>query len=268
MNQKPSRQEILDERQHLFDAHRNFLSPAMENIEKIHADMLQSMALHCNRSYLLLNLNKGQFTHHYSCNSKYLNHFNIQTHDKENWQHILRLYPEEDLLPICETEIEYYKLLTTESIDLHHQLHLISIRRMMNPNGKYDIYLIRAYVIEFDVLGVPWLVLLEIEKLFAWDTSQFHQLHHLLILNKENNAVVKRMSSGKCKVLTNKELEVLQHAFEGNSIKLSANKLHIIESTVKNYRSTCKEKLNATSMDQAFSVAKSLRIIEEKKKSM
>ena len=86
------------------------------------------------------------------------------------------------------------------------------LQRFKNKIGNFDMYLVRVSVIEYDALGIPWILLIEAELLKEYNTDDYFAVRHFVLLNKENGEMEKHFDDLNINHLTDQEFKVLKLA--------------------------------------------------------
>ncbi len=262
MKSQPTLQQLQEERRSLLASHRCLYNNAMEEKKKLIAGVVDKLLLKAGNTYTLLDLHCGRLTHHFAGHAHSLNYPAIDTTQQDNLHQSLRLFHEEDYYGICDAEIKFYRMIMSLQEDGQKEVNLVSLRRLRNNNGNYDIYLMRAFVIECDDVRTPWLLMIEMEYLFRWETEVFYPHHQLLVTNKRDKSILQKINLCSVIELTKQQKEILLMSIEGKSVKVSAERQSIAESTVKSHRNELIRRLNATSMHNAKQVATLLYLLD------
>ena len=210
MSKKPSLFELLEEYSNLFRGHYSIVSKEMETRLTMWMDCLRILSKCGNRTYSLLNLNNGKiencFTAHSQCNE----HPVIHLLNPANKKKLVDSYHRKDCYTNIETLNLMYNKLMSLPFEQRMEFVLNCLQRFKNKIGNYDIYLIRISVIEYDALGIPWILLIEAELLKEYNTNDFFPVRHFVLLNKENGEVKKHFDDLNLNHLTDQEFKVLK----------------------------------------------------------
>lgn len=255
----------MEERRSLFDHHRCAVTAGMEEQMRQMKSLCKELSQKCRRSYSLLDLNKKQIIHHYSAFGRNLKQALLPESDERNWEYVMRYFPEEDHYHICETDIRFYKLLMSVSHDTRQQLNMITLRRMQNKEGGYDIYLMRVFVTLSDDICTPWMLMIETEYLFPWKTEVFYPYCRIIMTNKTDSGIMKCFTCPGMCPLTEKQLEILEMAQHNDTLKGMAGHNDCNVNTLKTHKYGFIKRLNATTLTQALQVANLLRLNEKEK---
>lgn len=257
--------KLQQERNSLFDSHNNIITPAMEARKVVHVNNMRQMSKSGNRSFSLLDLHAGRFTHHFSAYSKLLHHASIQPDHADNWKEANRLCHPDDIAGNTETDILFYRQLMELTPDQQLHFVMLCLRRMRNKNNEFNIYLLRTYVIDMDDNRMPWLVVVESELMSQFNPKNYYPNRQYFLLNEHDNFIQERFEEYSTELLTKQQYEVLDLACNHLSTEKMAKKLFITTNTIKSHRSQIIEKLNAPTLTLACLMAVNLRLIEKKK---
>jgi DNA-binding CsgD family transcriptional regulator len=261
MSKKPTFFELLDEYRNLFKGHYSAVSKEMEARKAVWIKCINSLSRSSNRSYNLLNLNTGLFEASFSAYANRLLQPVINLSCPDNWENQIQHYHKKDCYMNVETNNLFYNRLMALSPDERKEFVLLCLQRYKNKSKEYDIYLIRYKAIEYDVAGVPWLVLIEAELLSEFNPAEFQHLRQFLLINNQTGEVKKRFDELNINNLTDQELKVLRLAGSKLSIKSMADILSVSEYTIKSHRYQIMKKLNAPSLSLACYLARVMRIV-------
>lgn len=263
MLKKSSFAEMMNERLHLFDDHRNVITPEMKKREQAIIEGLIQNSKCGNRSVSLLDMNLGRYTYHFSAHKNRLKHAVIDINMIDNWQYANMLCPKEDQYRYAESEILFYKRLMSLPSEQCKQLVMINIRRLRNKNNDFDLYLVRCNVVACDEDGMPWLLFVETLLLPHFKAKEFFPLRLYILLDEKNHDIIQRYEEDNIDTLTDKECEVLRlkYYFDLTTEEIAAQ-LNKSVPTIKSHVQQVMEKLYAPSLHMACVLAKLMRRYE------
>jgi DNA-binding CsgD family transcriptional regulator len=263
MQKKPSFAELMNERLHLFDDHRNVVTPEMKKREQAIIEGLIQNSKCGNRSVSLLDMHLGRYTYHLSAHKRRLKHAVIDINVIDNWKYANLLCPKEDQYRLAESEILFYKRLMSLPAEQCKQLVMINIRRLKNKNNNSDLYLFRCNVVACDENGTPWLLLVETLLLPHFKAKEFVPLRQYFLLDEKGYDIIQRYEEDKIDTLTDKECEVLRlkYYFDMTTEEI-ASLLNKSVPTIKSHMQQAMEKLYAPSLQMACVMAKLMRRYE------
>jgi len=125
---------------------------------------------------------------------------------------MLDSYHRKDCYQNIETMNLFYNKLMSLPFEQRMEFVLNCLQRFKNKIGNFDIYLIRVSVIEYDALGIPWILLIEAELLREYNIDDFYPIRQFVLLNKENGMVEKHFDDLNINHLTDQEFKVLKLA--------------------------------------------------------
>lgn len=263
MKTKPTHAQLMNERLQLVKDHCNVLSPEKEDRKEAIANGLLHGSKFGDRSSSLLDLHLGNITHHYSVHSDRLIYDVLTKNISDNWKHVHLLSPKDDAYSIAEAEVVFYKRLMSLPPVQYMQLIMTNMRRLKNKNEGSDLYLIRCKVVECDVNGLPWLVLIETFLLLQFKERKFFPLRQVFLVAEKSDKIIQRFEADNIDPLTDMERKVLMLKYydcaTNDEIK---DRLKLGAPTVKTHLNQAMQKMCSHSVQMACMLIKFMRIFE------
>ncbi len=171
------------------------------------------------------------------------------------------LMPPDDLAFAVDSEIRTFEFLDSLPPDARKDYKLIFEFRLQDPQGRLYRFLQQNVVLEQDVAGAVWMVLI-LNDLIP-EPSGAKPLQRSLIHMKsgrqclfENDALTR-----KGRILTDRELEILGLISEGLQSRQISDRLFISVNTVNNHRQRIIEKTGTAGTAEALAYARTLGLL-------
>lgn len=258
---KPTLSELVEARRLQIANHRCIITPEMEAKNLIKTEWLRQMTIKGSSSYFFIELSQKKFTAAFSAYHHNLIHPVIHVSDPDNLTKVNKRVHPDTLQFNIETDVMFYDLMMEQSFEQRKNFVGMSTRCILNEKGTYDVWFIRTYVDECDVVGIPCSLIVKAERMDIFSTKDFHPYRQFYLANETHPDEITLLESNNQINLTDKELKVFQLGAKGLTIEEAASKLGIDETTIKSHRAQAMLKLNAPNFRLACIMAKKLKIV-------
>ena len=253
--------DLIRERSSYLSHHRNVVTPSMEDFKANKREEIKMMSVKTGRSMGLFDLNLGEISDFFSVHNHRLEN-PVVVLSKENNIALVNEHADPATVQFnVETDVMFLRHLNDLSFDNRKNLVSLSLRSLKNKKGKYDVYFIRIYVIKCDDLGLPWLLLIEVELLETYSTKDFHPQRIFYVANENDPNLITMLESNNRHELTNMELKVLLLSSRDKKINEIAEELEKSVADIKAHRCNILRKLNSLALPQARHLGVKLKII-------
>lgn len=168
-----------------------------------------------------------------------------------------RIHPD-DMVQITRYQVEHGQFIYTLPPEDRNNFQQIFQCRMMNSHGKYINVISRHQVLEKDKKGKAWIIMGVID--ISPDQIISDIIKHTVV-NRFTGDIISNSQIPSEKILTNRELEILQLIQQGLISKEIAYKLNISIYTVNNHRKNILAKLGVDNVIEAINSYKSYGIL-------
>lgn len=176
-----------------------------------------------------------------------------------NFYFFMIMHPE-DMPKAMECNMQAVYILTTIPAEERKDYKFITEFRLRNKSGKYLRFIQQVAVLETDIKGNPWLMLM-LHDLSPNQTEEksFQKSVINIKANKTIDFIIAEDSRNS--KLSKREIEILGLLAKGMMSKEIANQLFISVNTVNNHRQKIIEKMNVENTNEALTYAKKIGII-------
>ena len=250
--------KLKNELQLLLNEHTCIVTDAMKFKRDAQIEMLPKLTRQKSHSYTVFDMNDARFVFHSSAYDKWLNEPCIRVDEKENYDLLFELTHPNDRVNALKTKLKAYDDLMSLRAEDRTEFSFRFLRRIQDNKGGFQLYIHCVSVLLCDDNGLPWLLLINTERLPECCCNEkcmtdIYKLLPLLDGTKDLSKVDFNM--------TDHQLNILGMVYEGFENKEIASRLNISNFTILGHYTLIRKKLNIKSIQMAAIYAKIIGLL-------